>query len=93
MEYIDTEGSKFFLIRAHSGSPMIAAALCQFVDTALDDSRVLVWYSRVPSPSNIADFPSRCIGRPWLTQSAMATPDHVARALRDVERVTSVMCG
>ena len=58
MIYIDNEGAKFALIRGYSEARAITS-LCVLTATALDKDAILPWYSRVPSSSNIADFPSR----------------------------------
>ena len=61
--YIDNEGSKFSLIKGYSSSPSITA-ICTLAATYLDTYCVLPWFSRVPSSSNIADFPSRLMDHP-----------------------------
>ena len=58
MIYIDNEGAKFSLIRGYSDSRSITA-ICALTAVALDRHVILPWYSRVPSCSNLADFPSR----------------------------------
>ena len=65
MVYSDNEGSNFFLIRGYSGSLSITA-ICALAATYLDTYCVLPWFSRGPSPSNLADFPSRLMDRPLL---------------------------
>ena len=55
---VDNEGAKFALIRGYSDSFAISL-ICHLVAQQLDDKCILPWYSRVPSPSNLADFPSR----------------------------------
>ena len=68
MIYIDNEGAKFALIRGYSDSAAISL-ICQFVALQLDDKCVLPWYSRVPSVSNLADYPSRKIKHQFLEDS------------------------
>ena len=69
---IDDEGATFALIRGYSDSFAISL-ICQMVAQQLDDYYVLPWYSRVPSASNLSDFPSRKI-RHQLYQIQTAFP-------------------
>jgi len=65
MVYIDNEGSKLSLIKGYSSSPSITA-ICALAATYLDRYCILPWFSRVPSSSNLADFPSRLLDHPLL---------------------------
>ena len=58
ISFIDNEGSKFSLVKGYSESPSITF-LCGLADATFDDNRIMAWFSRVPSSSNIADAPSR----------------------------------
>ena len=58
MIYIDNEGSKYALIKGYSVS-LAMTAICALASTCLDEKCILPWFSRVPSPSNLADYPSR----------------------------------
>jgi hypothetical protein len=73
MIYIDNEGAKFALIRGYSDSFAISL-ICQMVAQQLDDFYVLPWYSRVPSASNLSDYPSRKI-RPQLLPDSNRIPE------------------
>ena len=65
MIYIDNEGSKYALIKGYSVSLAITA-ICALASTCLDEKCILPWFSRVPSPSNLADYPSRGWKHPLL---------------------------
>ena len=58
VSYIDNEGAKFSLIKGCSKSPVLSR-ICHWVATLCEKRTILPWFSRVPSPSNIADAPSR----------------------------------
>ena len=76
MVYIDNEGSKFSLIKGYSVSRAITA-ICALAATTLDEHHVLPWFGRIPSPSNLADFPSRQLKHPLLKQSAEVPKEEV----------------
>ena len=77
MVYIDNEGSKFSLIKGYSSSPSITA-ICALAATYLDSYCILPWFSRVPSSSNLADFPSRLMDHPLLRRD-LRVPERDAR--------------
>ena len=56
--FIDNEGSRFSLIKGYSKAATISH-ICALASNALDSYCIMPWYSRVPSLSNLADFPSR----------------------------------
>ena len=58
VSYIDNEGAKFSLIKGCSRSPVLAR-LCHWVATLCEKQTIMPWFSRVPSPSNVADAPSQ----------------------------------
>ena len=58
VSYIDNEGAKFSLVKGCSRSPVLAR-ICHWVATLCERRTILPWFSRVPSPSNIADAPSK----------------------------------
>lgn len=66
--FIDNDGAKYSLIRGYSKSTMITR-LCDVCSEMLDSSVMLPWFTRIPSASNIADFPSRGIDHPLLCKS------------------------
>ena len=80
MVYIDNEGSKFSLIKGYSVSRAITA-ICALAATTLDEHYVLPWFGRIPSPSNLADFPSRQLKHPLLKQSAEVPKEEVEAVL------------
>ena len=89
MIYIDNEGAKFSLVKGYSDARAITA-ICALTATALDKFVILPWYRRVPSSSNIADFPSRNVPHRILqkeTQSESGCADHVSRELEISSRV------
>lgn len=67
MVYIDNEGSKFSLIKGYSTSRAIMA-ICALAATTLDAHFVLPWFGRIPSQTNIADYPSRQPDHPLLVK-------------------------
>ena len=93
MIYIDNEGAKFALIRGYSDSFAISL-ICQMVAQQLDDFYVLPWYSRVPSASNLSDYPSRKIRHQLLPDSNRIPEGEVAlvfnESLEYVESHTSM---
>jgi hypothetical protein len=56
--YLDCEGAKFSPNKGFS-SALALTAICTLMATFLDTHRILPWYSRVPSASNLADYISR----------------------------------
>ncbi len=68
MFFIDNEGAKFSLIRGYSSSRAITC-ICDLVAQLIDDCVIIPWFTRVASPSNIADPPSRQESHPFLPQS------------------------
>ena len=82
MLYIDNEGAKFALIRGYSDSFAISL-ICHLVAQQLDDKCILPWYSRVPSPSNLADFPSRKIKHRYLKDSICIPEGEVSDAFEE----------
>ena len=66
--FIDNEGAKFSLIRGYSSSRAITC-ICDLVAQLIDDCVIIPWFTRVASPSNIADPPSRQESHPFLPQS------------------------
>eukprot|EP00435_Cladocopium_sp_Y103_P019670 s3838_g4.t1 len=79
MSYIDNEGAKFSLIRGYSDSPSITF-ICALVALHLDHFCIMPWFSRVPSSSNISDYPSRKIAHHLLEES-VAIPEGEALAV------------
>eukprot|EP00438_Fugacium_kawagutii_P029267 Skav207045 [mRNA] locus=scaffold709:16974:19130:+ [translate_table: standard] len=56
--FIDNQGVLDALIKGYSGEPLMKRLLCCFERTDFRDA-CLLWFSRVASPSNISDLPSR----------------------------------
>lgn len=80
--YIDNEGAKFSLIRGYSASKAISA-ICALTATALDKHVILPWYSRVPSVSNLADFPSRDEPHQLLPKKSQSPKADVLRVFQE----------
>ena len=78
MVYIDNEGSKYSLIKGYSTSRAITA-VCALAATTLDAHFVLPWFARVPSISNLADYPSRQLEHPLLVKDTMVPDEEVRR--------------
>ena len=66
--FIDNEGAKFSLIRGYSSSRAITC-ICDLTSQLIDDYVIIPSFTRVASPSNIADPPSRQESHPFLLQS------------------------
>ena len=56
--FVDNEGAKNALI-SHSSSNCFSRKILRAVAEVVTDANIYVWFSRVPSKSNIADGPSR----------------------------------
>eukprot|EP00435_Cladocopium_sp_Y103_P025107 s3819_g6.t1 len=82
MIYIDNEGSKYSLIKGYSVSLAITS-ICALASTCLDENYILPWFSRVPSPSNVADYPSRGWGHPLLRRETKVPEGEVRSAFQD----------
>ena len=80
--YIDNEGARFSLIKGYSDSRPITA-ICALAAVALDRHVILPWYSRVPSSSNLADFPSRDSPYQLLRKEAQAPRAEVLRVFQE----------
>ena len=80
--YIDNEGAKFSLIKGYSDSRPITA-ICALTAVALDRHVILPWYSRVPSSSNLADFPSRDTPHQLLRKESQASKAEVLRVFQE----------
>ena len=91
MVYIDNEGAKFSLIKGYSASKSITS-ICALAATSLDAHFVLPWFARIPSPSNLADFPSRQLSHPLLTESTKIPKEEVERVFADSMDFVSKAC-
>ena len=65
------------LIKGYSDSFAISL-ICHLVAQHLDDHCALPWYSRVPSASNLSDFPSRKIQHRYLKDTKCIPEGEVA---------------
>ena len=83
--FIDNDGAKYALIRGYSKSNMITQ-LCDFGSEILDDVVILPWFTRIPSASNIADFPSRGLEHPLLCESQKISYDDVHRSWSKISK-------
>ena len=79
--YIDNEGAKYSLIKGYS-SALAVTAICALTATFLDAHCILPWYSRVPSASNLADYPSRQINHPLLKEEMKIPEGEALEAFR-----------
>ena len=77
--FIDNDGAKYALIRGYSKSNIITR-LCDFSCEILDDAVILPRFTRIPSASNIADFPSRGVQHSMLCESHRISHDEVQRS-------------
>ena len=59
LNFVDNDGAREMLVRGTSSSGASASLLSQFW-SAESRNASWTWFDRVPSPSNIADGPSRC---------------------------------
>ena len=85
VHYIDNEGSKFSLIKGYSPSLTCARLLG---DIWHEEARLgsLSWFERVPSPSNVADDPSRLVfTNPMFRYVQACVPSSWVRGTRDVD--------
>jgi len=57
-------------------------AICALTATFLDAHCILPWYSRVPSASNLADYPSRQINYPLLKEEMKIAEEEALEAFR-----------
>ena len=71
--FIGNEGAKFSLIRGYSSSQAITC-ICDLTSHLIDDCVIIPWFTRVASPSDIADPPSRQESHPFLLQSLQCEP-------------------
>ena len=85
ISFVDNEGSKYSLVRGYSDSPSISF-LCGLADAVLDEHRILAWFSRVPSFSNIADAPSRGETHVLLPDSCRAETSGLRFMLQEIGR-------
>lgn len=80
--FIDNDGSKY-----SSKSTMITR-LCDVCSEMLDSSVMLPWFTRIPSASNIADFPLRGIDHPMLCKSQMLHREKVRKSWGKISQHT-----
>ena len=88
MIYIDNEGAKYALIRGYSRSKPITS-ICALTATYLDMHCIIPWYSRVPSQSNIEDWPSRQVQHPFLLESHQEDMELVRKAFDPCSNFTT----
>ena len=69
--FVDNEAAKNTLITAYSSHPIVSKLLSAAAGLDVTDSS-LSWFERVPSPSNVADAPSR--GEPPLRLPGLPPP-------------------
>ena len=81
--FVDNEGAKFSLIRGYSSSQAITC-ICEVTAQLIDDCVLIPWFTRVASPSNIADPPSRQQSHPWLLPSLQVHSDFIKSSFLDL---------
>lgn len=74
--YMDNEGARFSLIKGCSAAWSVTK-ICHVFAVLCEENTTLPWCARVPSCSNVADHPSRCVGSPLL-------PGHLEVVTSDV---------
>ena len=87
--FVDNNSAKDAIIRGDSSHPVSAA----FVDSVRLTAATLscgVWFERVPSPSNIADWPSRGFLVPMLRAGAKRVPAVTPQGLTGVSECIEV---
>ena len=67
--FIDNEGARFSLIKGYCKSLRISQ-ISALITSLLDGAFIIPWFGRVPSSSNIADFPSRNTSHLLLVECA-----------------------
>ena len=77
--YLDNEGAKFALVKGISKSRMISCIAFRTAEL-LEDLHCIPWFARVPTPSNVADAPSRD-----LLPIAAGVPSDEVRVLFELE--------
>eukprot|EP00434_Breviolum_minutum_P036637 symbB.v1.2.032470.t1/scaffold3898.1/size48671/2 len=82
MVYIDKEGARFSPIKGYSKSYAITK-ICVMAGILLDGNFCFPWFGRVPSLSNIADFPSRLINHPMLICSREHSRESVVAKFKE----------
>ena len=88
MIYIDNEGARFSLIKGYSTSRVITN-ICVMAGILLDGNFSLPWFGRVPSSSNIADYPSRLIEHPMLVCAKEHPRDSVVAKFEECLRLVA----
>ena len=71
--FIDNDGARHSLIKTTTGSPSVMRVLRNLVHLQAA-TPCFAWYARVPSPSNIADAPSRLDVRELVASGARRRP-------------------
>ena len=79
VSYIDNVGAQFALIKGYATSHSLTL-VCHHAARLFEVSSMLVWRARVPSASNIADAPSRCVASPLLPRALRCRPAIISAA-------------
>ena len=89
--FIDNEGARFSLIKGYSKAPAITS-ICSMVAQVLDECCIMPWYSRVPSPSNLADLPSRDVSHPLLLLGLRTPHESVMSVVEESLKTVGETC-
>ena len=89
--FIDNEGARFSLIKGVSKAPAITS-ICSIASQVLDESCIMPWFSRVPSPSNLADLPSRDVSHPLLLLGLRTPHDSVMSVVEESFKSVGETC-
>lgn len=83
VSFVDNEGSKYSLVKGYSKSSKVTS-ICDYIHNLLDSYVVVPWFTRVPSPSNISDAPSRFRAHPFLNASIRERQEKALDAFLEV---------
>ena len=78
--FVDNEGSRFAILRGWSQNEILAQISFRVAQEE-DLACIYGWYARVPTASNIADFPSRGVGHELLPECSRQAFDPAALKL------------
>ena len=79
---LDNEVARFGFIKGYSHADMVTK-ICNLGINLCEDCVAMPWFMRVPSVANLADFPSRFVEHPFLTQAEMVPDGMAEKALQE----------
>ena len=71
---LDNDVARFSLIKGYSENEMVSL-ITRHIFLQCESSVIMPWYIRVPSVSNVADFPSRWMHHPFLLEEFHVSDD------------------